>query len=104
MRTILGAAAALAVSSIPALAQSSDNMSCSHFGAMNAAGQMAAVDSMHSVMAATNKMSSGGNKAADAALLSDHMSTSAMAKKVATICQAHPDMMVEDAMQNVMAH
>ena len=103
MRTVL-VAAALALSSIPALAQSSDDMRCAHFGAMNADDQMAVVDSMHSGMAADNKMSSSGNKAADAALPSDHMSTKVMAEKVATICQAHPNMMVEDAMLTTMAH
>ena len=105
MKSILVAAATLVVSSIPALAQSSNNMTCSHFGAMNTADQMAAVDSMHSGMAADNRMSSGGNTAANAATSpSDHMSTQGTAKEVATICHDHPDMKVEDAMHNAMAH
>jgi hypothetical protein len=104
LRIILAVAAALAVTSSPALAQPSENMSCSHFRTMNAADQMAVIDSMHSGIAAANEMSSGGNRAADAVLPSDHMSTRVMTRKVATTCRAHPDTMVEDAMHNVMPH
>jgi hypothetical protein len=104
MKGILVAAALFAVSSLPALAQSSSDMDCSHFRAMNAAGQMAAVDSMHSSMSDANKMNSSGNMSAGAMSSGDHMSTHDMTKKVATACKTHPDMMVRDAMKNAMAH
>jgi hypothetical protein len=99
MTKVLIAAALLATSGLAALAQTSSQMNCSHYDAMNAAGQMAAVDSMRSSMSATDKMgsSSGGMSA-------DHMSSNDMAKKVAASCKDHPTMMVQDAMKNAMSH
>ena len=99
MTKVLIAAMLLTASGLPALAQTSSDMNCAHYGAMNAASQMAAVDSMRSSMSATDKMgsSSGGMSA-------DHMSSNEMAKKVATSCKDHPAMMVEDAMKNAMSH
>jgi hypothetical protein len=92
------AAALLTVSSPLAFAQMSSSMDCSHYGAMDAAGQMAAVDSMRSSMSAVNKMDSSGGMSAD------HMSSNEMAKKVAASCKDHPGMMVHDAMKNAMSH
>ena len=98
MRGALIAAALLTASSPAAFAQMSRDMDCSHYGAMDAAGQMAAVDSMRSSMSAANKMDSSG------AMSSDHMSSNEMAKKVAASCKDHPGMMVHDAMKNAMSH
>jgi hypothetical protein len=98
MSKVLIAAALLAASGLPALAQGSSEMNCAHYDAMNAAGQMAAVDSMRSGMSATNKMGSGGG------MSSDHMSSNEMAKHVAASCKDHPKMMVQDAMKNAMSH
>ena len=61
-------------------------MECSHYMAMNGAGQMATVNSMRSKMPAANKMPSSHE----------------MAKKVAASCKDHPDMMVHEVMKNVM--
>jgi hypothetical protein len=104
MKRILVAAALVVASSLPALAQSSNDMDCAHFDAMSAAERMAAVDSMHSSMSAANKMNSSGNMSANAMSSGDHMSTSDTTKKVATVCKTHPEMMVRDAMKNAMAH
>jgi hypothetical protein len=98
MKRILIAAALLTVSSPLAFAQMSSDMDCSHYGAMDAAGQIAAVDSMRSSMSAANKMDSSGG------MSSDHMSSNDMAKKVAASCRDHPGMMVHDAMKNSMPH
>jgi hypothetical protein len=76
-------AALLAASGLPALAQTSRDMDCSRYDAMNAAGQMAAVNSMLSSMSA-NKM------------VSSHV----MAKKVSASCKDHPGMMVHEVMKN----
>jgi hypothetical protein len=92
------AAALLTTSSPLAFAQMSSDMDCSHYGAMDAAGQMVAVDSMRSSMSAANKMDSTGS------MSSDHMSSNEMAKKVAESCKDHPGMMVHDAMKNAMSH
>jgi hypothetical protein len=62
------------------------NMECSHYMAMNAAGQMATVNSMRSEMPAANKMPASHE----------------MAKKVAASCKDHPGMMVQEVMENVM--
>ena len=62
------------------------NMECSHYMAMNAAGQTATVNSMRSKMPAANKMPSSHE----------------MAKKVAASCKDHPGMMVHEVMENVM--
>jgi hypothetical protein len=97
MKRVLIAAALLTASSPLAFAQMSSDVDCSHYGAMDAAGQMAAVDSMRSSMSAANKMDSGG-------MSSDHMSSNEMAKKVAASCKDHPGMMVHDAMKNAMSH
>jgi hypothetical protein len=97
MKRVLIAAALLTASVLPALPQTSSDMDCAHYGAMNAAGQMAAVDSMRSSMSSANKMSSGG-------MSSDHMSSNDMAGKVAASCKDHPTMMVHDAMKNAMSH
>jgi hypothetical protein len=74
----------------PAFARQSrsgqQNMECSHYMAMNAAGQTATVNSMRSKMPAANKMPSSHE----------------MAKKVAANCKDHPGMMVHEVMENVM--
>jgi len=62
------------------------NMECSHYMAMNAAGQTATVNSMRSKMPAANKMPSSQK----------------MTKKVAASCKDHPGMMVHEVMENVM--
>jgi hypothetical protein len=98
MKRVLIAAALLIASGPLAFAQMSSDMDCSHYGAMDAAGQMAAVDSMRSSMSAANKMESSGT------MSSDHMSSNEMAKKVAVSCKDHPGMMVHDAMKNAMSH
>ena len=98
MKRVLIAAALLTASGPLAFAQMSSDMDCSHYGAMDAAGQMAAVDSMRSSMSAANKMDSSGG------MSSDHMSSNEMAKKVAASCKDHPSMMVHDAMKNAMSH
>ena len=98
MTKVLIAAMLLTASGLPALAQTSSDMDCSHYGAMDAAGQMAAVDSVRSSMSAANKMDSSG------AMSSNHMSSNEMAKKVAASCKDHPGMMVHDAMKNAMSH
>jgi hypothetical protein len=79
-------AALLVASGLPALAETSRDMDCSHYDAMNAAGQMAAVDSMRSSMSAANKMDSS------------HV----MAKKVSASCKDHPGMMVHEVMKKAM--
>jgi hypothetical protein len=86
MKRVLVGAALLAASGLPALAATSSDMECSHYMAMNAAGQMTTVDSMRSKMPAANKMPSSHE----------------MAKKVAASCKDHPDMMVHEVMKNVM--
>lgn len=98
MKRVLIAAALLTASGLPALPQTSSDMDCAHYGAMNAAGQMAAVDSMRSSMSSANKMESSGS------MSSDHMSSKDMAGKVAASCKDHPTMMVQDAMKNAMPH
>ncbi len=98
MRRVLVAAALLAASGPLVFAQMPSDMDCSHYGAMDAAGQMTAVDSMRSSMSAANKMDSSGG------MSSDHMSSNEMAKKVAASCKDHPGMMVHDAMKNAMSH
>jgi peptidoglycan hydrolase-like protein with peptidoglycan-binding domain len=65
-----------------------DHMECSHYMAMDAAGQTATVNSMRSKMPAANKMPSSYE----------------MAKKVATSCKDHPGMMVHEVIENVMPH
>ena len=62
------------------------SMGCSHYMAMNGAGQTATVNSMRSKMPAANKMPSSHE----------------MAKKVAASCKDHPGMMVQEVMENVM--
>jgi hypothetical protein len=86
MKRVLIAAALLAASGLAAFAETSSGMECSHYMAMNGPGQMAMVNSMRSRMPAANKMPS----------------THEMAKKVATSCKDHPDMMVHEVMENVM--
>ena len=98
MTKVLIAAMLLTASGLPALAQTSSKMNCAYYGAMNAAGQMAAVDSMRSSMSAANKMDSSGG------ISSDQTSSNEMAKKVAASCKDHPGMMVHDAMKNAMSH
>lgn len=99
MIRVLIAAALLAASGPPALAQASSEINCARYDAMNATGQMAAVNSMRSSMSAADKMdfSSGG-------MSSDHISSNEMAKKVAASCKDHPTMMVQDAMKNAMSN
>jgi hypothetical protein len=86
MKRVLVGAALLAASGLPALAATSTEMECSHYMAMNAAGQMTTVDSMRSKMPAANKMPSSHK----------------MAQRVAASCKDHPDMMVHEVMKNVM--
>ncbi len=85
MKRVLVAAVLLAASGRPALAETSSGMECSHYMAMNAAGQMATVNSMRSRMSAANKMPSSHETA----------------KKVSS-CKDHPGMMVHEVMENVM--
>ena len=86
MKRISAGAALLAASGLCALAETSSDMNCSHYVAMNAAGQMAAVDSMRSSMPTANNMPSSHE----------------MAKKVAASCKDHPYTMVNEVMENVM--
>jgi hypothetical protein len=88
MKRVLLAAALLVASGLPALAETPSDMDCSHYMALNAAGRMAAVDSMRSSMSAGHKMASSHE----------------MVKKVAASCKDHPGMMVHEAMKNVMPH
>ena len=83
---VLTAAALLAASDLVALAQTSSDMECSHYMAMNAAGQMATVNSMRSSISAVNKMPSSHQ----------------IAKKVAASCKDHPGTMVHEVMENMM--
>ena len=80
------AAAVLTALGLPALAKTSSDMECSHYIAMNAAGQMATINSMRSKMPAANKMPSSHE----------------MAMKVASSCKDHPGMMVDELMENMM--
>ena len=86
MKRVLIAAALLTVSGLPAIAKTSGDMECSHYMAMNAAGQMTTVNSMRSRMSVANKMPSSHE----------------MAKKVSASCKDHPGMMVHEVMENVM--
>jgi hypothetical protein len=86
VKRVLVAAVLLAASGLPALAETSSGMDCSHYMAMNAAGQMTTVNSMRSRMSAANKMPSSHE----------------MAKKVSASCKDHPGMMVHEVMENVM--
>jgi hypothetical protein len=86
MNRVLIPATLLAASGLPALAETSTDMECSHYMAMNAAGQTATVNSMRSKMPAANKMASSHE----------------MAKKVAASCKDHPEMMVHEVMESVM--
>jgi hypothetical protein len=86
MEEVLIAAALLAALGLPALSETSSEMECSHYIAMNAAGQMATVNSMRSEMPAANKMPSSHE----------------MAMKVAASCKDHPGKMVHEVMENVM--
>jgi hypothetical protein len=88
MKRILIAAVLLSAPSLPAFAATSSDMSCSHFTAMNSAGQMATVDSMRSSMSEANKMPSSNE----------------MVSKVAADCKGHPNMMVHEAMKNAIPH
>jgi hypothetical protein len=88
MKRVLIGAVLLAASGLPALAQTSSDMECSQYMAMNAAGQMATVNSMRTSMSAANKMPSSHE----------------MAKKVAASCKDHPSMMVHEVIKNVMPH
>ena len=97
MKRVLVAAALLIASGPLAFAQMSSDMDCARYGAMDAAGQMAAVDSMRSSMSAANKIDSSGG------MSPDHMSSNEMAKKAAASCKDHPGMMVHDAMKNPMS-
>jgi hypothetical protein len=86
MKGVSVRAALLVASGLPALAATSSDMECSHYMAMNWAGQIATVNSMRSKMPAANKMPSSHE----------------MAKKVAASCTDHPDIMVHEVMKNVM--
>ena len=99
MKRVLIASALLAASVLSASAETSSAMNCSRYDAMDASGQMAAIDSMRSGMSAGDKMDSSS-----AGMSSDHMSSNEMARKVAANCKDHPTMMVEEAMKNAMSH
>ena len=86
MARVLIAAPLLIASGLPALGQTSSDMECSHYMAMNAAGETATVNSMRSRMPAAHMMPSSHE----------------MAKKVAAGCEGHPGMMVHEVMDNVM--
>jgi hypothetical protein len=88
MKTVLIAAALLAASGLPALGQTSSDMDCSQYNAMDAADRMAAVDSVRSRMSAANRMDSS------------HV----MTKKVSASCKDHPGMMVNEVMNKAMSH
>ena len=79
-------AALLAASGLPALAATPSDMKCSHYMAMNAAGQRAMVNSMRSKTPAADMMPSSHE----------------MAEKVAASCKDRPGMMVHEVMGNVM--
>ena len=104
--------------SFPALAQdamSADTMSCVDFTAMDSAGQMQAMAGME--MAAEGDMASEGTMAAEGDMAAegtmaegDMASEEGMAAEgditaaVTAYCAEHPDMMVGDAMEELMAH
>jgi hypothetical protein len=58
VKRVLIAAALLTVSGLPAIAKTSGDMECSHYMAMNEAGQTATVDSMRSKMSSAHQMPS----------------------------------------------
>jgi hypothetical protein len=86
MTKVLIAAALLTGSGPPVLARTFSDMECSQYIAMDAAGQIATVNSMRSNMPAANKMPSSHD----------------IAMKVAASCKDHPGMMVHEVMENVM--
>ncbi len=86
MKSALIAAALLTVSGLPAVAKTSGDMECSHYMAMNEAGQTATVNLMRSKMPSAHKMPSSHG----------------MAKKVAASCKDRPGTMVHEVMENVM--
>ena len=86
MKRVLIAAALLTASGLPAIAKTSSDMECSHYMAMNEAGQTATVNSMRSKMPSAHKMPSSRG----------------IAKKVAASCKDRPGMMVHEVMENVM--
>jgi hypothetical protein len=88
MKSVLIATALLVASCLPMFAATSSDMNCSNYTAMNAAGQMATVDSMRSSMSDASKMPSSHD----------------MASKVAASCKDHPNMMVHEVMKNAMSH
>jgi hypothetical protein len=79
-------AALLVASGLPALAATPGDMKCSHYMAMNAAGQTAMVNSMRSETPAADMMPSSHE----------------MARKVAASCKDHAGAMVHEVMGNVM--
>jgi hypothetical protein len=86
VKRVLIAAALLTVSGPPTIAKTSSDMECSHYMAMNEAGQTVTVNSMRSKMPSAHKMPSSRG----------------MAKKVAASCKDRPGMMVHEVMENVM--
>jgi hypothetical protein len=58
VKRVLIAAALVAVSGLSAVAKTSGDMDCSHYMAMNEAGQTATVNSMRSKMPSAHKMPS----------------------------------------------
>jgi hypothetical protein len=86
VKRVLIAAALLTVPGLPAIANTSSDMECSHYMAMNEADQTATVNSMRSKMPSAHKMSSSHG----------------IAKKVAASCKDRPGMMVHEVMENVM--
>ena len=86
MKRVVLAAALLSMSGLPTLAKTPSDMKCSHYMAMNAAGQRAMVNSMRSKTPAADMMPSSHQ----------------MARKVAASCKDHPGTMVHEVMGNVM--
>jgi hypothetical protein len=86
VKRVLIAAALFTVPGLSAIAKTSSDMDCSHYMAMNEAGQTAMVNSMRSKMPSAHKMPSSHG----------------IAKKVAAICKDHPGMIVDEVMENAM--
>jgi hypothetical protein len=86
VKGVLIATALFAVPGLPAIAETSGDMECSHYMAMNEAGQTATINSMRSKMPSVHQLPSSHG----------------IAKKVAASCKDRPGMMVHEVMDNVM--
>lgn len=84
----------------PALAQMSGPMSCEEFSAMDADGQMEAVESMHGAQAEDDMggdaMTEGGSDSSTESQSAGSEDQMAAAQEA---CDAHPDMTVSEAME-----